>query len=159
VSEVPASAWLRPAEAGDAAALAEIHAQAFDAPWPAQALADTLAGPGAAGLLAGVSERALGLVLFRAVAGEAEILTLAVRPEARRRGLAGRLVEGAALLAAMAGAEIMWLEVAEDNVPALALYRRLGFGDAGRRPRYYSRPGARPVDALLMRRPLNTDAA
>ena len=78
---------------------AAIHAEAFagphDAPWSAAAFADLLAQ---AGVFA--AEAADGFILMRAVADEAEILTLAVRPAARRGGLGGRLVgSGAALIA------------------------------------------------------------
>lgn len=48
------------------------------------------------------------------------------------------------------GATRLFLEVAEDNAAARALYDRLGFEPAGRRPRYYSRPNGPAVDALLL---------
>lgn len=92
-----------------------------------------------------------GFVLARAAAGEAEILTLAVLPPARRRGLGQALVSGAMALAIVrAQAEAMFLEVAEGNAGALALYRGLGFAEVGRRKRYYP-DGA---DALVLRRDL-----
>ena len=128
-----------------AQALADLHAGAFDAPWSATAFADLL---GQAGVM--LEGEADGFVLIRAVADEAEILTLAVRPAARRRGLGARLVRAATARAAALGATRMFLEVAEDNAPARALYGALGFESAGRRPRYYARPEGPPVDALLL---------
>jgi [ribosomal protein S18]-alanine N-acetyltransferase len=150
--------WLRPVTADDAATLADLHAQSFDAPWDAAAMVEVLAGFGAAGLIAGWGAAAEGLLLLRAVAGEAEVLTLAVAPRARRRGLARALVQAGADLADAAGASSLWLEVAVDNAAALGLYRSLGFSEAGRRPGYYARPGG-AVDALVMRRPLNSGPA
>ncbi len=151
--------WLRPVAPDDLPALAEIHAQAFDQPWPAEALRATLEGAHVSGLIAGAGEHAAGFVLLRTVVGEAEILTLAVRPTDRRRGVAAALVETAAGLALAQAGEMLWLEVAEDNVAAIALYGRTGFTLAGRRPRYYPRPNGASIDALLMRRPLNSGPA
>ena len=50
----------------------------------------------------------------------------------------------------------MFLEVAEDNPGAIALYERTGFTAVGRRASYYGRPGAQAVDAVVMRRTLNS---
>ena len=130
----------------DAEALAALHAAAFDAPWDAAALAALLAQSGA--ILA--VEPGEGFILLRAVADEAEVLTLAVRPEARRKGLGRRLVEAGAVQAAAWGAERVFLEVADDNAAALALYARCGFREVGRRRGYYARPDGTRRDALLL---------
>ena len=131
---------------GDLAlALAALHAEAFDTPWSVTAFADLLVQPGVM-LQAEID----GFVLIRVAADEAEILTLAVRPGARRAGLGSRLVNAAAARAAAAGSRRLFLEVAEDNAPARALYGRLGFEPAGRRPRYYARPQGPAADALLL---------
>ncbi|OJU09505.1 MAG: hypothetical protein BGN86_14205 [Caulobacterales bacterium 68-7] len=134
----------------DAEALARAHALSFDRPWSAEEFSDLLSSPGVFGF-SGPN----GFILCRAAAGEAEILTLAVDPDARRAGLGRALVELAMNVAALAGAESMFLEVAEDNAPAQALYTAAGFGLAGRRPRYYRRAD-REIDALVMRRDLNS---
>lgn len=129
----------------DPEALAALHATSFDRGWTASALADLLDQPGVA-VISGPD----GFILIRVVADEAEILTLAVRPEARGRGQGGELTRKAAVAATAAGARRLFLEVAEDNIAARALYRGVGFEAVGRRPRYYARPGASPVDALLL---------
>lgn len=130
---------------GQAERLAALHATAFDAPWDAAAFVALLDQPGVFAV-----EQDHGFILMRAVADEAEILTLAVRPEARRGGEGTRLVAEGAAAAALAGADRVFLEVAEDNVAARALYARAGFTEAGRRPRYYARPDGSHVDALLL---------
>jgi ribosomal-protein-alanine N-acetyltransferase len=79
-----------------------------------------------------------------------------VRPEARRRGLGAALVAAGARAAAAAGAEILWLEVAEDSAAAIALYGKVGFDLAGRRKAYYQVAPDRRVDALVMRLALNS---
>jgi len=145
---------LRPATADDAALLARMHETAFEAPWGEDEIAALLTGPGGFAVIAG-NEEPDGFILCRAIGGEAEVLTLAVRPQARQQGLGRGLVEAAAGLAKQANAEAMFLEVAEDNAPARGLYEAAGFRLAGRRPGYYRR-GDEATDALVMRRWLNT---
>jgi ribosomal-protein-alanine N-acetyltransferase len=154
---------LAPATPALAPALARTHAAAFETGWSAADIAECLAGPGGFGLVAaeaemltGAADPPCGFVLARALAGEAEILTLAVAPDHRRQGLGRALLEAAIGLAATLGAEAMFLEVAADNDPAIALYAAAGFAPAGRRRAYYQRPGGPAVDALVLRRDLNT---
>jgi len=145
---------LRAADASDAIALARAHASAFDAPWPPEAFVELLASPGVFALAA-VDSAPVGLILMRAIAGEAEVLTLAVEPSHRRRGVARALLQAGVVQAAAAGADMVFLEVAADNAGALALYRRAGFEQAGQRGGYYRRPGGETVDALVLRRTIN----
>ena len=131
----------------DAAArrLATLHAEAFDAPWDAAAFETLLCQAGVH-----LAEVAGGFILVRTVADEAEILTLAVRPADRRRGIATDLVARGASVAAAQGATRLFLEVAEDNHAARGLYGRAGFVEAGRRPRYYARADGSRADALTL---------
>lgn len=127
------------------AALAAIHAQAFARreAWGEDAIALQLAMPGVLGLVHGRG----GMILVRVTEDEAEVLTLAVVPDARRQGVAGALLAGAMEAARQQAARTMVLEVAIGNVAARALYQRAGFVEAGRRPRYYADGG----DALILR--------
>ncbi len=120
------------AEKDNVAALAALHATAFSAPWDGAAIAQLLAGPGVF-----VFSMEHGFVMARTVADETEILTLAVRPEARGQGLGRALLEAAAIHAASLGAENIFLEVGADNPAALALYAGLGFARMGQRKGYY----------------------
>jgi ribosomal-protein-alanine N-acetyltransferase len=129
----------------DPAILARLHAQAFAAPWSEAEFADLLTQ---AGVFAVVELD--GFILVRVVLDEAEILTLAVRPEARRAGLGGRLTGQGALAAAAAGAVRLFLEVAEDNAAARALYDRAGFRQIGRRKAYYATPDGARTHALML---------
>ena len=131
--------------------LAAIHASAFDAPWDRQAFDTLLASAGAFGF----HQEDHGFILCRVAADEAEILTLAVRPERRGAGLATGLLASALAWAQGLACEAMFLEVAEDNAPALALYRSAGFFEVGRRSAYYARPQGAAAAALVMRRDLN----
>lgn len=131
--------------AATAARLAAMHAGAFSAPWDVAAFESLL---GQAGVFA--IEAPQGFILIRSVADEAEILTLAVDPGARRQGLGARLVREGAAAAAARGAARLFLEVADDNPAALALYAGAGFTEAGRRPGYYARPDGGRQDALIL---------
>jgi [ribosomal protein S18]-alanine N-acetyltransferase len=140
---------VRPVGAGDASALAALHALAFPPAqaWSADAFGRLFALPGVFGVIADGE----GLALFRAVADEAEILTLAVIPPARRRGLGAALLEAGLAGAAARGAQACFLEVAAGNEAARGLYAAAGFAEVGRRPGYYE-DGA---DALVLRRALS----
>jgi ribosomal-protein-alanine N-acetyltransferase len=140
----------------DGAALAEVHAAAFDEPWSADDILRFAVDRGGFALAADAADGALaGFILCRLIAGEAEVLTLAVRPEARRHGV-GRALVAAALGLAKQSATSMFLEVAADNPGARALYEQAGFETVGRRAGYYGRAAAPSVDAIVMRRALNS---
>lgn len=141
---------VRNAGPGDVEALARLHAACFAEVWSASSLAELMSAPGAIALLAEEGHAPCGFVLARVAGGEAEILTLAVSPERRRRGLGRALVCGAGEMAAERGATRLYLEVAMDNRPACGLYAKLGFEEVGRRTAYYARPGQPPSDALVL---------
>ena len=136
--------------------LAELHAEAFERPWTADDFAGLWDAPGALVLGDETPEGLAGFIMLRVAADEAEILTVAVRPTARRRGVGLALIEAAQAASAALGAEALWLEVASDNVAALALYDRAAFDEAGRRRGYYRLANGRSTDAIVMRRALNT---
>ncbi|TNC73020.1 GNAT family N-acetyltransferase [Rubellimicrobium roseum] len=132
-------------------ALARLHAAAFDSdrPWSAAEFASLLGLPGT--VLLG-DDRAF--LLGRVTLDEAEVLTVATDPAHRRRGLAAALLARFEAEARTRGAERAFLEVAEDNAPARALYANRGYAQVGRRPGYYPRNGAVPAAALVLSRPL-----
>ena len=151
---------LRAATVDDADALAEAHAAAFESPWSGEDIGQMLAVRGGFGIAVETDAGAVaGFILCRVIAGEAEVLTLAVQPKYRRRGVARALLaaaEGAAALTATS----MFLEVAADNAGAIALYEAAGYAPVGRRAAYYARPsGEGAADAIVMRRPLNSRRA
>ena len=155
----PAPLYLRPPDAklpggrelvspftGAVNDLAVLHAAAFAQPWDAAAIADLLAGPGVFAFAAHS-----GFVLARAAGGEAEILTLAVKPSARGQGLGRALMQAAARHAATLGAGTLFLEVGTDNPAALALYTSLGLARVGTRKGYYASHSQTSGDALVLK--------
>lgn len=143
----------------EAAAMAQAHAGAFPESWREEDFEDLLDGEGIFGFLAREGETPLGVILCRIAAGEMEVLTLGVRPEGRRRGVARALMEAALGAARQTGVESCFLEVAVDNTAACALYAGLGFSRAGIRRRYYDRGPEGLIDALVMRLDLNAASA
>lgn len=91
-----------------------------------------------------------GFALGRVIADEAELLTIATLPEAQGKGIGRRCLAAFQSEAEKRGAVTAFLEVAEDNTPAISLYESAGWETSGRRPKYYARSGRNPVDALLM---------
>jgi len=137
---------LRRGQVGDVSALARIHRAAFDHPWSESDFATYLASD-----LVWVSGQPIaGFLLIRAVGDEAEILTLAVDPAHRRAGRAAALLEAAKQDLSKSVVSHLFLEVAADNFPALALYQRQGFLPIGVRKGYYRRDAGLNMDAKLL---------
>ena len=133
-------------------ALATLHAICFTTPrpWRAAEFETMLARPGTF-LLA----EPQGFAMGQTAGAEAELLTLAVAPEARRNGLGRSLLDGFHAEAARRGATTTLLEVAASNAPALALYTASGYSEIGRRRAYYRAPDGTRLDALVLTRPLS----
>jgi ribosomal-protein-alanine N-acetyltransferase len=139
----------------DAAKMAELHKPAFADSWPEEAFASLLSRDEVFAVIGSIGNdrAAKGFVLMRAVAEEAEVLTLCVANDARRDGLGQSLLIEACKIARARGADHLFLEVAEGNEAATLLYQKLGFKTVGRRAAYY-RQADNAADALVMRRDL-----
>tara|TARA_R110002072_G_scaffold9326_8_gene45514 strand:- start:3517 stop:4029 length:513 start_codon:yes stop_codon:yes gene_type:complete len=136
----------------DAATLAALQDGCFpDDPWDAEAMAGLLTLPNVWGLLAVDKQAPVAYALLRQAADELEILTLGVRPDNRRSGWGRALLAEVIARAWRQNVAQIFLEVAQDNGAALALYRRLAFEQVGRRPAYYQRRKGGPCDALILR--------
>ncbi|MCB2064088.1 MAG: GNAT family N-acetyltransferase [Novosphingobium sp.] len=92
-------------------------------------------------------EQAAGFTLSRSVAGETELLLLAVDPQFRRRGLGALLVENLLHCARAKGESRIFLEMRRGN-PAERLYRKIGFQPVGERPNYYRTTSGERIDAV-----------
>ena len=145
----------RPLAPCDLDVASALHADAFasvgERGWTRQEIAELLAAPGATGFLVLAGGEAVGFALCRIAADEAELLTLAVRADRRRRGAGAALLRLVVALVRERGARHLFLEVGADNLAALHLYRQAGFEAVGQRPGYYSRPERKVADAIVMR--------
>jgi len=143
--------WAAPEQAGELAAL---HGGLFPQAWDEASFQKLLSHPGSTAFLARIGlpprTQMVGFVLGQLAADEAEVLTIGVRADHQRHGIACRLVE--ALARAMRKAEVrrLHLEVGAGNLPALRLYRKLGFKETGRRKGYYERKGQPAEDAVVL---------
>jgi tRNA threonylcarbamoyladenosine biosynthesis protein TsaB len=130
------------AEAVHGPVMAALQQRCFDDRWSADAMTALLSQPGVTGalLLAADSQVPLGYGLLRSAAGEAEILTFGVDPRHRRAGHGRRILADLVQRARAAGAAMIFLEVANANRAAKALYEAAGFIMVGRRAGYYRGP-------------------
>jgi tRNA threonylcarbamoyladenosine biosynthesis protein TsaB len=140
--------------AGATGLLASIHAEGFELPWTAQAFAELLAMPGTYAEVALELGEPVGFVMMRVAADEAEIISIATRPYAQRRGVGQALIDRQFTELVKQGIRNVFIEVAEANRPARALYAAVGFVEAGRRKKYYTLANGGRDDAIVMRREL-----
>lgn len=127
--------------------LAALHGCAFEHGWSADAFRGFATDPACI-----LISRTEGFILARLVLDEAEILTVVVQPEHRRTGVAQALLDELCHRLKTRGACQLFLEVAEDNAAARALYETAGFQTVGRRKGYYPRQAMRAADALILRK-------
>lgn len=115
-----------------------LHQEVFpDTVWEEAFWHKAILDPGMTVLVAGRKAAPGGFVLSRQVLDEAEILTIGVLPAGRRQGQARALLAAIQTQLQASGAARLFLEVAEDNHPALRLYEQAGFGSVGHRKDYY----------------------
>ncbi len=128
--------------------LAALHTAAFtqERPWTAQEFASLLQSD-----FIELIPHENGFVLFRTVAGESELLTLAVHPDHQGHGIGRELVRKW-LFSLEGKADTAFLEVAADNTSAILLYTSEDFAEIARRPAYYARKNAAAADAIVMQR-------
>jgi ribosomal-protein-alanine N-acetyltransferase len=129
-------------------AVAALEAACFSDPWSERSIAGELDNPLSRWLVAVEDGTVLGYVGSQTVLDEADVMNVAVSPDARRRGVAKALMIALLDVLRQNQVKTLTLEVRASNDPAIALYDTLGFTQAGRRPRYYRHP---VEDALILR--------
>jgi [ribosomal protein S18]-alanine N-acetyltransferase len=138
----------------DAPSLVSLHRQGFALGWDGPEFERLLAEPSslAHGIFLSNSARPAGFVLSRFIQDEAEILTLVLGKASRGKGFSSPLMSAHVNAMERLGVTCLHLEVNENNAPALALYKKMGFLVTGRRPAYYADQGLSRSDALMMTR-------
>jgi ribosomal-protein-alanine N-acetyltransferase len=155
---------LTPAGLATVPVIGALHLECFEDPWSEKSIAEVLASPGVFAYLAlapaksggngtGAIGDPCGFAIARISGDEAELLSIGVARGWRRTGIARRMID--TVLAAIERRRVrrLYLEVAEDNPGARALYERYGFVQVGRRDAYYRRRDG-TVSALTMCRPV-----
>ena len=143
----------------DCRPVAELHATRFTRHWSDGEFHSLLSQSTVYGFVAkpqnSVNKAAPGgFVLAREAAGESEILTIAVNSKHTRQSIGWRLMQAVIRETRSRGAETMFLEVDQNNLPAIGLYAKLGFVKAGERKAYYADANGNKSTALVMRRDL-----
>ncbi len=149
----PRGLHIEPAVLGDAEQLARVHGRAFYRGWSEAEFAAYLADPRRTPAYAAMdrNRRIAGFALLRIAADEAELMTIAVAPNWRGKGVGAALMRAAFADLMMSPVKHMFLEVEAANAPAIALYKGFGFADVGRREGYYETKGGEKASALVMR--------
>ncbi|MHB1110029.1 MAG: ribosomal protein S18-alanine N-acetyltransferase [Devosia sp.] len=151
----PLGLHIEPAEPIDAETLAELHARGFYRGWPREEFAAYIAAPDTPIYVACDAKRRIaGFAMLRLVADAAELITIAVDPKWRKKGVGLALMRALFEDLRMTPARQLFLEVAADNPAALKLYAKLGFAKVSERQGYYARADGLPATALVMARVL-----
>ena len=124
---------------------------AYGEAWTAAQCAGLMPLPGVWLSVARQDGEVVGFALARVVLTEAELLLLAVKRDGQRRGVGQSLLDRFRLVATARGASKLHLEVRDGN-PAMSLYQRAGFTEAGRRRSYYTGRDGQIYDALTLTR-------
>ena len=133
------------------AQIAALERECFSDPWSESSIASELHSEWSLWLVDEEDGQVVAYVGSQSAPPDADVMNVAVAPSHRRQG------RGEALMLALMDAlralsrESLSLEVRQSNAPALALYRRLGFVQVGKRPKYYHNP---VEDALILRKEL-----
>jgi [ribosomal protein S18]-alanine N-acetyltransferase len=150
-----ATAVVEPASLRDAPSLAKLHGASFHRGWGEGEFEEMLSQRNTLVHRLRLRSKFIGFAVSRMAADEAEILSIAIAPGQRGRGLSRQLLLTHLGHLAGRGVRTVFLEVEENNQPARRLYERAGFIVAGRRERYYREAGGEQLNALVMRRDLS----
>ena len=135
--------------AADVAEVAALEAVCFSNPWSEASVASELDNPLSLWLVARDAAGLLGYIGSQSVPDEADMMNLAVRPDARRQGVAQALLRALEAALRQNGIRSLTLEVRAGNESAIRLYTQAGFRQAGRRKNYYFHP---KEDALILKK-------
>ena len=140
---------IRTMELQDVPQIAELEKVCFSDPWSEKSIVSELDNPLSCWLVAVSGEQVVGYVGSQTVLDGSDMMNIAVSPDFRRKGIAESLIEALISFLHERGSRCLILEVRASNVPAIALYGKLGFLEIGRRRNYYRNP---KEDALILRK-------
>lgn len=132
---------IREMQLEDVPTVAVLEAECFSEPWSEQAFQDALKQPEALMMVAiGMGNNPMGYCGIYLSADEGEITNVAVRPDHRKQGIADAILTEVLSEAWKRGAQTIYLEVRESNLPAQKLYEKHGFESCGIRKNFYRKP-------------------
>lgn len=140
---------IRKMQPRDVAPIAELEKICFNDPWSENSIASELDNRLSYWLVAIQDDQLIGYVGSQSVLDGADMMNIAVSPHCRRMGVAEALVNALVEALKARGVRFLMLEVRVSNAPAIALYEKLGFKQAGCRRNYYRNP---KEDALILRK-------
>ncbi|HOO28301.1 MAG TPA: ribosomal protein S18-alanine N-acetyltransferase [Lachnospiraceae bacterium] len=131
----------------DIADIARIEEETFSMPWSADAFHDMLVRDNMTYLVIDLNGQIIGGAGIRNILGDAEITNVAIKKSYRNKGYGKRLINALTNKGYEMGANAFTLEVRKSNIPAILLYKSLGFTEEGLRKNFYEKPRE---DALIM---------
>ena len=134
------------------AQIAQIEKLCFSDPWSENSISSELNSRISLWFVALDGDSVAGYIGSQSVLDTADMMNVAVHPDYRRQGIGEKLVLVLAQALKEKGIRGLMLEVRESNVPAIALYEKLGFRQVGLRKNYYRAP---KENALIMRKELS----
>ena len=136
----------------DVPQIAALEKACFSDPWSERSIATALSNPYSLWLGWEEEGTVLGYIGSQSVPPEADVMNLAVAPQARKQKIGSKLLTALCDVLHSQGIDKLLLEVRASNVPAICLYERFGFEVLGRRPKYYVNP---VEDAYIMGKELS----
>ena len=131
--------------------IAQLEKLCFSDPWSENSIGAELNSRLSDWLVVTEGEQVVAYVGAQTVIDSSDMMNIAVHPDFRRRGIAEMLVAALEEQLRQRGSKILLLEVRDSNVPAIALYEKLGFTQVGLRKNYYRNP---KEDARILRKEL-----
>ncbi|MBQ2901637.1 MAG: ribosomal protein S18-alanine N-acetyltransferase [Agathobacter sp.] len=132
----------------DVEAVVQIEQECFSLPWSEKSFVDSISREDTIFLVCEEASVITGYMGLYISFDEASVTNVAVSPDFRKRGYGEQLVATAKEVAKDVGAESIFLEVRVSNVPAISLYKKLGFEELGIRKKFYEHP---VEDAIIMK--------
>lgn len=140
---------IRKMQLQDIKPIAQLEEVCFNDPWSENSISSELDNRLSYWLVAMQDDRLIGYVGSQSVLDGADMMNIAVSPDCRRMGVAEALVNALVEALKTRGVRFLMLEVRVSNAPAIALYEKLGFTQAGCRRNYYRNP---KEDALILQK-------
>ena len=140
---------IRKMESRDVSGIAELEKICFNDPWSENSIASELNNKLSLWMVAIEGDKVVGYVGSQTVLGETDMMNIATHPDYRNRGIATTLIVELIDALEKRGSHSLMLEVRATNEPAISVYKKMGFVEAGRRKNYYRNP---KEDALILRK-------